>query len=911
MPASTLDPVNAALRTALSSKGASSNGIVGGASSSADCGLDAQIAGCTKKALLANIDFEPAVSYQNTVLDKLKSKYIVLKAVESSPPSSCKSSSSVSNNAISPSTSAATSDYGNGSVTSATSSSTKAGGATLLPPRRELYSLQAVQLGWSNATSDWTVGAGMVNMGNTCYLNSTLQALFHVPALVNWLMADREHMGACDELGSCIICAMCKTLQESQKRETPTIRPHLIVNKLRLLCRNFLPGRQEDAHEFLRYLVEAMEKSFLNRFKHLGQLDARTKETTPLNQILGGYLRSAVRCLQCSHISTTFQHFQDLLLDIRKAQTLEEALDGYFSREKLDDESYHCEACQKKVPATKQFSLERAPMVLCIQLKRFSVTNNKISKHLQFRQRLDLTRFSRTTPQRSTTPLVYRLVAMVTHMGPAVSCGHYTAVAQAPCGNFYQFDDSMVRPISQQAVFNTNAYIMFYELESAPFANSGGAGGANKTSCTITSGALLSQQNGYTSSKPYGPELPPTMNGIIANGVRKKAVMIASGDAGGMTATPPVATLTSSSKVVGSASMPLLNGGSKLVQTIKALGDKTNTGNTSSSSSTFSTNHILGRPIPSIKKPPLTPAPVSPSPLRQQPMSSQPPPLIPAPTSNKLNQLQLRPSTITATTKLTSNSKANGGTLKLVPYETDDDDEEDDEDEDEEEEAEDEDETSGTSSGASSKGSTPERPTVGTKATNKDWQVVGQTADVTPARLEYSDADRVAKNHNGKQPTKPLHPSVSYPHLPTASNTTITTTTSTTDLLRLGGHSGYGQPVATWSGTRSTLDRQVAQERREERKRGADNDLDAEMDAGRMKQLCKNGNGGGNGIGAVWTKSNPEYNPIQEYHNVKNWNKQTGTYNRSFYSGNKHRNNNRRNNFHQKNGYHNKNRYRP
>ncbi|KRT83654.1 Peptidase [Oryctes borbonicus] len=459
MPASTLDPVNAAIRSSLSKTATETN-------------LDVQLAGATKKALLADIEFEVAGSYQTSVLDKLKTKYIVLKSPESQQ----------------------------------TSITEKMGAdETLTLAKHELYPLEAVQLGWSN--SEWVVGAGMVNMGNTCYLNSTLQALFHVPALVNWLISDKQHMSRCEDSGGlCIICAMRKTLQDSQQRNTNSIRPFLIYNKLRMVCRNLIPGRQEDAHEFLRYLVEAMEKAYLRRFKNHSEFDSRTKETTPLNQILGGYLRSAVRCLECGHVSTTFQHFQDLLLDIRKAQTVEEALDGYFSREKLDDESYHCESCQKKVPATKQFSLERAPMVLCIQLKRFSVSNNKITKHVQFRSRLELTKFAR---HRTPVPLVYRFVALVTHMGPTVGCGHYTAVAQAPCGNYYQFDDSMVRPISHQAVFSTNAYIMLYELECPPFTQK------TQNNCNSVSSAATS--SAPTTSTSIAASCSPRSKAKVAN----------------------------------------------------------------------------------------------------------------------------------------------------------------------------------------------------------------------------------------------------------------------------------------------------------------------------------------------------------------------------------------------------------
>lgn len=46
-----------------------------------------------------------------------------------------------------------------------------------------------------------------------------------------------------------------------------------------------------------------------------------------------------------------------------------------------------------QVSATKQFYIERAPMVLCIALKRFSITGGKLTKHVQFKQRLSLNKF--------------------------------------------------------------------------------------------------------------------------------------------------------------------------------------------------------------------------------------------------------------------------------------------------------------------------------------------------------------------------------------------------------------------------------------------------------------------------------------------------------------------------------------
>jgi ubiquitin carboxyl-terminal hydrolase 36/42 len=66
-------------------------------------------------------------------------------------------------------------------------------------PKRTLYARENVQVGWSSIRGNWSAGSGFHNVGNTCYLNSALQAFFHVPAIAQWLVSDKEHR----EKGNC------------------------------------------------------------------------------------------------------------------------------------------------------------------------------------------------------------------------------------------------------------------------------------------------------------------------------------------------------------------------------------------------------------------------------------------------------------------------------------------------------------------------------------------------------------------------------------------------------------------------------------------------------------------------------------------------------------------------------------
>ncbi|XP_059620120.1 ubiquitin carboxyl-terminal hydrolase 36 [Phlebotomus argentipes] len=722
---------------------------------SADRNLQTQLVSTTKRILLTKIEYEDLDTHTNC--DALKSKYIVLKPTSGVV-------SGVTAQPKMPGVSAA----GPCSSTNGTSSASANGRDAQLPaPKRVLFARDSVQVGWRASGRKWQVGAGLINMGNTCYLNSTLQALFHVPAIANWLMADESHRDKCEDLGGgqggCIICAMARTLISSQSSQSP-IKPWLIHSKLRLVCKHFFPGRQEDAHEFLRYLVEAMEKAYLGRVKNSRDLDQYSKETTPLNQILGGYLRSTVRCLACGHVSTTFQHFEDLLLDIRKANTVEEALGGYFARERLEDMGYKCEACKKKTSATKQFSLERAPVALCIQLKRFSMAGTKLNKHVAIRSRLDLTPYTRGGS--ATAPLVYRLVAMVTHLGASQNCGHYTAIGLTDTGSYYHFDDSSVRPISLQNVLQTNAYIIFYELEEGP-TRVHQTPPSTATSASSREGALngdlvngstngvgTSQKASESPVKQFAAgavsklETMPGFIGPLLPGEREKSPEPRKVTLNGephqkitFNITPPSARVLSSQ-----------NSQSKLVSVTKKI-------------------HFNGSSN-GVKAAEMTP-----------------------PAAKKVK--------LTAVTPLQAKPKS------LVPYESDDE----------------------------SNPSENEDPVIVKTAAG-----VYKVTPVDEAVVKGVTNGPVRKAENG---------------------TEIRNTATVKTLVNMGGPWGYGtSSVYTWNGQKTTIDREVQEEKKEERKRELEHQAEnGDFDRGKMKKVKMHHPPG---------KDNPGFNPFQEYQ-MRNW----------------------------------------
>ena len=223
-------------------------------------------------------------------------------------------------------------------------------------------------------------------------------------------------------------------------------------------------GRQEDSHEFLRFLLDAMCKNSLYGLDK--KMDPKLKETTVINQIFGGKFRSRITCGSCKALSDTEDSFMDISLDIRKSDNIIRALKQFSSSERLAGENqYFCGVCKKKTDAEKQVKICQAPIVLTLQLKRFAYKeygyDQKIAKHIAFTEHLDLS--SQITSE--STVAKYSLSSVIVHSGQSCHSGHYYSYVKSPNGIWYMMDDCSVHPVGITSVLRQSAYILMYTLD--------------------------------------------------------------------------------------------------------------------------------------------------------------------------------------------------------------------------------------------------------------------------------------------------------------------------------------------------------------------------------------------------------------------------------------------------------------
>ncbi|PSS20979.1 Ubiquitin carboxyl-terminal hydrolase [Actinidia chinensis var. chinensis] len=303
---------------------------------------------------------------------------------------------------------------------------------------------------------------GLLNCGNSCFANVVLQCLAYTRPLVAYLL-EKGHRRECRRNDWCFLCEFQTHVERASESPHP-FSPINILSRLPNIGGNLGYGKQEDAHEFMRFAIDTMQSVCLDEFGGEKALHPSTQETTLIQHIFGGHLQSQVICTKCNKISNQHENMMDLTVEIQgDAGSIEECLDQFTVREQLHgDNMYKCDGCNDYVMAWKRLTVLRSPNVLTIALKRFqSGRFGKLNKRVTFPETLDLSPYMSEAGDGSD---VYKLYAVVVHvdMLNASFFGHYICYTKDFCGNWYRIDDCKVTRADLEEVLSQGAYMLLY-----------------------------------------------------------------------------------------------------------------------------------------------------------------------------------------------------------------------------------------------------------------------------------------------------------------------------------------------------------------------------------------------------------------------------------------------------------------
>lgn len=267
---------------------------------------------------------------------------------------------------------------------------------------------------------------------------------------------------------------------------------------------------QQDAHEFLNYLLNTISETLAEEKKAekmekmirtngmtkkgsnvvlppyepltLCQPSGSKSDATWIQEIFQGTLTNETRCLNCETVSSKDEDFLDLSVDVEQNVSITHCLRVFSDMETLQGEQkYYCENCCSKHEAQKRMRIKKLPQMLALHLKRFKYVeqmnrHTKLSYRVLFPLELRLFNVSDDAVNRDR---LYDLCAVVVHCGSTPNRGHYITLVKSH--NFWLlFDDDIVDKIDPMAIEDffglsecgvqknsESAYILFYEARDA------------------------------------------------------------------------------------------------------------------------------------------------------------------------------------------------------------------------------------------------------------------------------------------------------------------------------------------------------------------------------------------------------------------------------------------------------------
>lgn len=227
---------------------------------------------------------------------------------------------------------------------------------------------------------DQTVPMGVIglkNLGNTCFINSSLQCLSATIPLTDYFLGYdyRSEINKDNFLGTGgkLVTAYAVLMKQMWLGQQSVAEPSDFKQQLATFAPQFSGYHQHDSQELLSFLLDGIHED-LNRVKERPYVEDKDCDGTQdekgaidnwknylrrnkslVVDLFQGQLRNTCRCLTCGHINIRFEPFMYLSLPMtEKCRSIDDCINLYLEEETLDGaDQWYCEKCKKHVDATK------------------------------------------------------------------------------------------------------------------------------------------------------------------------------------------------------------------------------------------------------------------------------------------------------------------------------------------------------------------------------------------------------------------------------------------------------------------------------------------------------------------------------------------------------------------------------
>lgn len=332
---------------------------------------------------------------------------------------------------------------------------------------------------------------GLANLGNTCFLNSTVQCISHTYELNELFDKDNSKKQINKDETELLVFnewnELRKLMWSSNCKISPAKFVSSIQNVARFKNREIFTGfAQNDLPEFLLFFMDEIHNAFKRSVKmkitgkesnnkdKLAKLCYKmletmySKEYSEIVDLFYGIYVSQIYNMNGEEVlAQTAEPFFIVNLPIppKRNPTIYECFDLYTSKETLDGENkWYNDDKKEHQEADKQIQFFSLPKILVVDFKRFDNTAHKNRCLIDFPlDNLDLSKYVIGYNEES---YIYECYGVCNHSGTALG-GHYTSYVKNANGKWYHFNDTQVSEMKkEESVISTKAYCLFYRKKN-------------------------------------------------------------------------------------------------------------------------------------------------------------------------------------------------------------------------------------------------------------------------------------------------------------------------------------------------------------------------------------------------------------------------------------------------------------